>query len=502
MCASELPFKGRRDNRSISGTLTVKGGDVEFVDGSTLVAELASDGTSDLLKVVRDTTGGTVTISNGTTLSVSAVSGASDSDYAIGTSHKIISATNGVTGTFTTVTDNFAFLNADVTYDTNDVSVALQRNGNTFGSTVSGNNTNARSAAYAVSSLGESDPLYKAAVWSQNGNVDKTFQTLSGDTYVGTSTAMMAETGVTRNVVDSRIRSSFSGVAAMQMAEVATHGDKADEEVQASGGPVLWAKGYGNWAQLDGSTGVTGLRSFSGGAIIGMDREILDGWRAGLFAGYGNTHTRADGVDATSDTDTYQIGAIGLRLGASYGWNDVSADRTVTVASLTNDLGADYSAQTGQGFIELGYLARYNATRFEPFANQAIVYQRTDSFTESGGAAALSVDSSELTQGITTLGVRFEQDLSKFLEGPVSLTGSLAWQHTFGDVDAETSMRFLSGGNTFRVTGAALDRDQAAITAGFRGKVGQNATLDITYEGTLGNDSQSHGAEALLTLRF
>ncbi len=71
------------------------------------------------------------------------------------------------------------------------------------------------------------------------------------------------------------------------------------------------------------------------------------GWRAGVYAGYGYTHTCAEGVDASSKAATYQIGAyggqqfgaLGLRLGASYAWQDVSADRTIS--ALSQDLSSE-----------------------------------------------------------------------------------------------------------------------------------------------------------------
>ena len=463
------------------GTLTVSSGNVTFVSGSSLAVELDSDGTSDLLNVV----GGSATIDDGATLHVSAVSTWDGSSYSYNSGYTVLTASGGVDGTFTTVTDDFAYLDAEVSYDDDNVYVALERNSESFASAVSSNNKNGQSVANAISSLGEGNDLYDAIVWLTDDGVDKTYQELSGDTYAGTTSATMAATRFSRNIVDSRIRSAFSGVATMQMAEVATDGDGADDVVSSSGGPVMWAKGYGSWSKLDSSAGVTGLQSISGGFVAGADKEIADAWRAGIFAGYGYTHTQAKGMTSKSEADTYQIGvyggrqfgALGLRLGTSYSWNDVSAERSVTAAGLPSDLSADYSAHTGQGFVELGYLMQLRNTKFEPFVNQAVVYQNTESFSESGGAAALAVDSSDQTQGITTLGVRVEQDLSAFFKGPFALTGSLAWQHTFGDVDPETTMRFVAGGNSFNVTGVGARPRSGGILGWDPGAAGEECPV-------------------------
>ncbi|WP_321336742.1 autotransporter domain-containing protein [Breoghania sp.] len=494
----------------MTGTLTISGSDVTFVSGSTLSVQIASDRTSDRLAVTGTSTGGGVTIEDGATLHVSGLSGDPKAGYSLDPSYTVLTATNGITGTFSSVTDDFVYLDASVDQDTNEVRVQLVRNAKTLSSAVSSGHSNGHAAANALDSLGNTSELYNAALWMTGGDQDRAYQELSGDSYPGTSQAIMGATRYSRDIVASRIRSAFGGVASMEMAAIATHGDGTEEAVSSSGGPVLWAKGYGAWSKLDSSVGVTGLQSVSAGVVFGADTEIADAWRAGVFAGYGHTHAQARGIVSENNTDTFQLGlyggrqfgAMGFRLGASYSYHDVSADRTVTVATLTSDLSADYSAHTAYGFAELGYLFRFNDTKVEPFANQAIVHQNTDGFTETGGSAALSVGSSDQTQGISTLGVRFEQDLSTFFHGPFALTGSLAWQHTFGDVEAETTMRFASGGAAFKVTGAALDRDQAVFSAGFRAQLTDSADVSLSYEGTVAEDSQSHGAQATVAIRF
>ncbi|MCE8421079.1 autotransporter outer membrane beta-barrel domain-containing protein, partial [Rhodovulum sulfidophilum] len=274
--------------------------------------------------------------------------------------------------------------------------------------------------------------------------------------------------------------------------------------------PEVWGQAYGSWSKLDGSDGASGMESTTGGVVIGADAETDGGWRTGVFGSFGMVDTDARDGSADSDADSYQLGVytarsfgqMALRMGASYSWDDVSADRTVTVGGVRQDLEADYWARTAQAFVELGYRTWAGSTSLEPFIGQAILYQEIDSFTETGGSAALSVDGEDLTQGITTVGLRFGRDLEGLGAGMSNLHGAVAWQHVTGDLNAESTMRFASGSDAFSVTGSALDRNQAVLSLGLRTELTERSVLDIGYEGTLSENSQSHGLQATYSIRF
>ena len=88
------------------GTLTVNGSFTQSA-GSTYVVEVApggGPGTSDLISVTGAPA--TATIQAGTTVSVVAAPGA----YTTGTRYTILTAPGGVTGTYTSLVENAAFL--------------------------------------------------------------------------------------------------------------------------------------------------------------------------------------------------------------------------------------------------------------------------------------------------------------------------------------------------------------------------------------------------------
>jgi len=98
------------------GTLTVNG-NVSFAVGSTYQVEVNAAGQADKIAAT-----GTAALSGGT-VQVLAQTGV----YATQTKYTILTAA-GVTGTFSGVTSNFAFLTPTLSYDTNDVFLTLSRN--------------------------------------------------------------------------------------------------------------------------------------------------------------------------------------------------------------------------------------------------------------------------------------------------------------------------------------------------------------------------------------
>lgn len=512
-------------------TLTVSGGDLSFADGASYAVTVSSDGSSDLLAVKRTeedeargfavnniggaggtvTTGGTVTLGGSSSLSVSRLASDTAGDFKVNTWYTILTADQGISGEFSEVSDDFAYLDTSVDYDDDTkVLLALTRNDTDFEDVVGSSNTNARNAARAVGSMDEDNPLYEKVLFLEEGDVDRTYQALSGETHAGMAGALVQSTAPTRRLVVNRMRQLTPGAGAAPAAVTRNAIYYGAEAGSFFRDPEVWGQAYGSWSKLDGSDGASGMESTTGGVVIGADAETDGGWRTGVFGSFGMVDTDARDGSADSDADSYQLGVytarsfgqMALRMGASYSWDDVSADRTVTVGGVRQDLEADYWARTAQAFVELGYRNWAGSTSLEPFIGQAILYQEIDSFTETGGSAALSVDGEDLTQGITTVGLRFGRDLEGLGAGMSNLHGAVAWQHVTGDLNAESTMRFASGSDAFSVTGSALDRNQAVLSLGLRTELTERSVLDIGYEGTLSENSQSHGLQATYSIRF
>ncbi|NLR97153.1 autotransporter domain-containing protein [Rhizobium sp. P38BS-XIX] len=79
--------------------------------------------------------------------------------------------------------------------------------------------------------------------------------------------------------------------------------------------------------------------------------------------------------------------------------------------------------------------------------------------------------------------------------------GMLGWQHAFGDTDPLSTARFGTG-NSFTVSGAPINKNVALIEAGLDFNLAPNAILGIGYIGQVGSGSYSHGANAMLKVKF
>ncbi|MCY0094685.1 autotransporter outer membrane beta-barrel domain-containing protein [Hoeflea ulvae] len=469
------------------GTLNVAG-DVNFVSGSILAVEVDKDGNSDKLAAT-----GTVTINSGAKVTVDAENGTDDgSTYNASTSYTILTAGTGVNGTFGSVSENFAYLDAELSYGANAVTLTLNRNSVDLASMA--NTANQRATATGVDSLGAGNSVYDAVVGLSGAAARAAFDGLSGELHASSNTLLVQQSRFGRDAVNNRIRSAFNA---------------AGEGSAVFEGAAAWGQGYGSWGETDGNGGVAELRHDSGGFLLGLDADVFDGWRAGVMAGYGITNFDAAARASSGDADSYQLGvygghrsgAISLNLGAGYAWHDVSTTRNVSVGGLSNTLNADYAASTAQIFAEVGYMVDTSFARVEPFAGVAIVHQRSDSFSETGGAAALSVSGSDNTVGITTLGLRAESEAFSVGSMSATLQGSLGWQHVIGDVDSGSTMRFTTG-TSFDIAGTPIARDAALVGISMDMNLAEGTSFNIGYQGELGSDAQEHTATAGLSIKF
>src|SRR5665213_87391 len=150
------------------GTLNVTGNYTQAA-GSTYSMELNTV-TSDLLNIT-----GTATILPGTTVSVLAAIGA----YTLGQQYTILTAALGVTGTYTTLTDNAPFVDFTLAYDANNVYLDVIATGVPFAQVAQ--TPNQQAAAGAITSLGAGNPAFDAVMLLNTPDALRAFDLLSGE---------------------------------------------------------------------------------------------------------------------------------------------------------------------------------------------------------------------------------------------------------------------------------------------------------------------------------
>ncbi len=507
-------LSGKTGTLSVDGNLTLSGGSI-YVLG-------LDGGSSDLIDVT-----GTAIIDGGK-ISVSSLD--STTSYKAGQTYTIVSAATSLTGTFSEafsgslsdIVSRSAFLDLSTTYDDNNAYLtvaARSTDGGVFTSVA--NTPNQHAVAGALDTLeqsGDSLSLYNRILLMSADEAREAYNQLSGDAYAGQQSAMMRSSGAVNAAINSRIRSVFDGVGVSSVPALGY----AEETPQKTEGPfasyetkktasiadsdrfAVWSSGFGSWTSGDALDGASATDSSTGGFLIGADGMISEHWRAGLFGGYSSSSFDTD--DSTADSDNYHLGAyagteigrLSLRSGLSYTWYDVDATRSVSALGQT--LNSSYDAASFNAFGELGYRMDLAGSAFEPFAGLAYTHLKTDRFTESGGTAALSIDSSTMDTAYTTLGMRASHNLD--LGGVMTVArGTVGWLHAFGDVDPTSTARFATG-DSFTVSNTPIDRNAALIEAGLDFHLDHRATLGIGYSGQFGKNANENGFNAKLRLQF
>ncbi|MBR1244453.1 autotransporter domain-containing protein, partial [Bradyrhizobium sp. AUGA SZCCT0274] len=207
----------------------------------------------------------------------------------------------------------------------------------------------------------------------------------------------------------------------------------------------VWAAGFGGSQTTDGNT-VAGSNTATSriyGTAIGADYRFSPFTIAGFsLAGGGTNFSVANNGNGRSDLFQagafirHNVGAAYLSGALAYGWQDVTTDRTVTIAGI-DQLRARFNANAWSGRVEGGYrfvapviggigFTPYAAGQFTTFELPAYaegVISGTNTFALAYGAKSVTDTRSEL--GLRT-------DKSFAMQAAIlTLRGRVAWAHDF-----------------------------------------------------------------------
>ncbi|MGY0556433.1 autotransporter domain-containing protein [Lysobacter sp. A421] len=462
---------------------------------------------------------GTATLAGGTVMHVGP-----GGSYQAGIGYTILSADQGVFGTFDEVQSVFAYLTPSLAYATNAVTMELVRKDAPVEPTEptepavpavptvptepaqpmrfadAANTSNQRATANALESLGNVDDLYRRIETLAEGAPPAVFDNLSGEIHASTGAALQSSAAGTRALSFKHLRSNLTA-----MAEPGTLG------VQADGLPA-WAEVVGNWLSMDGNDNAASTAQRTSGVFGGADRVIGNAWRVGGVLGYTDSTLRVDGRNSKSQINSYSAtlyagkafevgtGKLNLLTGGGYSWHDIDSQRRIAAAGLSQELNADYRANTRQMAAELGYAWPMGTTTLEPFAGVAWNELNTRAFSESGGSAALRGQAKTDDQTSTTLGVRLQ---APFMQGESKGTvrGSLGWGHVLGSINSQSTLAF-NGSQPFNIVGTAIARNVAMLELSADVAISRNATLGVSYAGQFGDGSRENAGSVNLLWRF
>ncbi|WP_315803168.1 autotransporter outer membrane beta-barrel domain-containing protein [Bradyrhizobium sp. SZCCHNS3002] len=135
----------------------------------------------------------------------------------------------------------------------------------------------------------------------------------------------------------------------------------------------VWAAGYGGAQTTDGNIGTGATTRRVNGGIGGADYRLSPDPLVGFaLAGGGTSFNVANGGSGRSDLfqacvfARHQLGTAYLAGALAYGWQDVTTDRTVTIAGI-DWLQARFNASTFAGRVEGGYRFAMPCRRLLPW---------------------------------------------------------------------------------------------------------------------------------------
>jgi uncharacterized protein with beta-barrel porin domain len=271
----------------------------------------------------------------------------------------------------------------------------------------------------------------------------------------------------------------------------------------------VWASGYGGSQTSDGNAalGSNTATSRMAGTAVGADYRISPFTIAGFALAGGGTSFGVNGM-GSGRSDLFQAGAfirhsVGpayLSGALAYGWQDITTDRTVTVAGV-DQLRARFNANAYSGRVEGGYrfvtpwvggigITPYAAGQFTTFdlpayAEQAIV---------GSNMFAMAYGSKSVTDTRSELGLRADKSYA-VQDGIFTLRGRAAWAHDFNpERNIAATFQTLPGAS-FVVNGAAQARDAALVTASAEKKWLNGWSAAGTFEGEFSRTTAGYAAK-------
>ncbi|BEO86780.1 autotransporter domain-containing protein [Serratia ureilytica] len=532
------------------GTLTLKRY-LNFIGESFYDVDIAGDGRSDQLLVA-----GKTTISDRAKVQVTALD--PQTSYKTGQSYRILTSDGGIDGQFASAVSKSAFLDVALKHSANAVDLTIAQKdtggenpggenpggenpggenpggenpggenpggenpggenpggenpgGENPGSgkpgifqTVaeSGNQWNTAGALSTLAQRGPSLALYNSLLLLSAPEAREAFNQLSGEVYPSMQSNLIAGSTQLFNVLNQRMLRLFDNdslpIPPLAMSLV--------QPVQAQNSGV-WGQTFSSWGRNSGNGNVGKLDGNTTGFLLGADRKLADhNVRIGGYFGYSRGDYDVDSRRSKADTDNYHLGlyaagqqdAFSLRGALGYTWHKIEGKRNVDFSGFSDRLKSDYDANSLLAFTEAGYRFGQPEMNVEPFINLSYIRLHTDSFQESGGAAALSVRNETMDTFYSTLGVRGVTELPK----NVSLYGSLGWQHAYGDKNTSSRMAF-AGSDAFVTQGQAVDDNVMVGDIGVSVKLSRAATLDVGYQGQFGADTRVNSVNANLRWSF
>lgn len=383
---------------------------------------------------------------------------------------------------------DYAFFQTNITVDdqANKITATITRDEDA--TVASYANTDAGVSIGNVIDGARDSAIFGALVGGTKDQVRSTMDSLGSDIYLSAQNASVVNAlSVARAVKDQAI-----GIGEGRMVEM------------KDGTARLWATGIGSWSDVDYGSSMD-VDTYAG--FVGGEVDVTDNTKVGVFFGYGSTDFDA-GHYGKIESDDIHFGIYGETAfnlaNVTYGIVHTNQDRDVSrpMNVMGQIGGADTNADADitQIFAEAAYTG-FNTDKYavEPYFGLSYMHIKNDSIDQSVAGMSFDTKVDNANLAVTTLGVR---GAVPFTAGSVDMQvkGDVAWNHFFGDTEAEGKMRVADAGFA-KIKGEELS-NMATVGLGVEAKLTKDTTLGVSYTGAFDGDITSHGIGANLRINF
>lgn len=500
------------------GTMNVAG-NLAMSGGATLDIKVNDQGASDKVNV-----SGNLVLDPMAVVRVRALNGTDDgSTYASNTSYTIASAAGGISGQFnSTVDEQFAFLDAGLSYTDNDVKLLLSRNDVKMPDVAI--TPNQQTAAAALSGFSQSDPVYQQTLGLTQQQAQQAYESISGEVHASGQQVLDQTFALFTSSLIGDIVGGASGskqISALGYVEVPASSIPGlaaieDAEQTAILSNSVWISPLGGLGTVKGNGNAAAIKWGAGGLAMGYEGEIVAGEHKLTYgAALGYLASKGEVTDRSSRYETqggftgvygaWTDGTASLSGNVAYGANHVSTQRDIVVGAINRTANANYWAHTVGGGLEASYGFKLTEEMtIKPVGTLDINWAGHNGATETG-AGSLNAVINPAGDWNVNAGIGGEIEYKTALADGAEVTFTLRgmWQHAL--TDTNTNQNLALAGNTaaqMNVNGASSNRDRLLVGVGVEYAPTENTNLALKYTGVFSQAQAAHMASGTWSIKF
>jgi autotransporter-associated beta strand protein len=490
------------------GTLNINGSFVQAA-GGTYQVEVNISGQGDRINAT-----GTAFLQGGTVQVL-----AQPGSYANSTTYTIVRATGGVSGAYSGVTSNFAFLTPSLSYDANDVFLTLALPSQNAFTSFSGITPNQKAVGTALNqsfanASGDFATVIGALAGLNTAQGPAALDTISGQPYADFGTMNTNNAAMFMNALGQQMAGFHGGQPAGQHVALA---QACEIEACDAVGPLsAWASALGGLGSVLGDTNASTLTYNFGGAAAGIDYRFDPRFLAGIGVGYTHGTQWVNSFMGQGWSDSVSVAAYGsftqagfyLDALAGYAYYSNQLQRQILIPGLqqrtaTGSTGANQFLGQIEGGYKVDVYAPAAAT-VTPFGRFQISSVTQNAFSESGAQSLdLNVAQQTTNSQRTTIGADLGSSIGLGSERKLDLAVRLGWQHEFASTSRPITAAFAGApGNSFTVFGATPARDAAVVGLQAMTNIADATQVYLRYDGGVGGGTDNHALMAGLRMSW